>query len=190
MARLTKKKKQQKSKKMRKTYRHRNNRKLKGGCGPSGTCGLMQGGGCDCDSSKIITGGHCPCQDALKNTPPTTLISGGTNPYFNLSTTPYYSFNDHNQDPQDPLYLQNARLLKGGRKSKKSKKSKKNKKMIKGGIGYSDFLLGENNNHILSFGTTSGASLGSDLTMGKHIVDPAPYVQPVIEFGNHNRVLV
>ena len=37
MARLTKKKKQQKPTKMRKTYRHRNNRKLKGGCGPSGT---------------------------------------------------------------------------------------------------------------------------------------------------------
>ena len=105
-----------------------------------------------------------------------------------LFRSPYYNFNDHNQDPQDPLYLQNARLLKGGRKSKKSKKSKKNKKMIKG--GYSDFLLGENSNHILSFGTTSGASLGSDLTMGKHIVNPAPYVQPVGEFGNHNRVLV
>ena len=193
MARFTKNNKQRKSKKMRKTQRRRNNRKMRGGCGPSGSCSVMQtGGDCGCGMKldKSFTGGRCPCQDALNNTQKT--MTGGNNPYFNLNTTPYYNLNKYNLDPNDPSTVQNARLLKGGRKKSNKKSRKSRRKMMKGGagLGYTDFFLGPNTNSVLSFGTTSGAGFNANLAMGKDTVNPAPYVQPIGSFGQHNRILV
>jgi hypothetical protein len=81
----------------------------------------------------------------------------------------------------------------GGGKKHRKKASKKTKRMTGGlALSVSDPILGSNPNQpITSFGTTTGAFDFYNLSNMSSSVNPAPYVQPVLQmYGSHNQPLV
>jgi hypothetical protein len=137
-------------------------------------------------------GGGCGCNNDLK-----PWIGGDAE--ISGTKIPVYPLNSHEIDPINPNTLISARnlpdiVLVGGKGKKqkktetKNKTNKKNNKKMKGG----DALLGQNPNMpITSFGTTSGAYDFHNIMNFNNSVNPAPYVQPVLNmYGDHNNPLV
>ena len=133
-------------------------------------------------------GGGCACSG---NDTKMWKFSGG-------NSIELYPLADQDLNPQNfQLAGRNVPMLKGGGKKgvrKNRRRTSMRMKKMTGGLALtvSDPILGSNPNQpITSFGTTTGAFDFYNLSNMSNSVNPAPYVQPVLQmYGSHNQPLV
>jgi hypothetical protein len=140
--------------------RRRSEKKIKGGCGCSGSgqqpLSLFSGGG----RRKKMKGGSVLGPASLTN--------------YDTAYKYTYPLNIHNNDPLNPTELIDTRQLPnfsfwgGGRK----RKNRRTRRKMKGGLGNVDQTVSNYNSNTISnfaLGTTPGALVGTDIISGRPI---------------------
>ena len=155
--------------------RRRSQKKIKGGCGCTGsgqqTSSLFIGGG----RRKKMKGGSALGPASL--TP------------FDSAYKFTYPLESHDNDPLNPSELIDTRQLPnfsfwGGGK-RKGKKNRMTRKKMKGGFGNVDQTISNYNSNAITnfaFGTTPGALVGADIISGRPITGTNDLVRTNIPF--------
>jgi hypothetical protein len=113
--------------------------------------------------SNKIKGGSCGCQFKGGNFQPAYTNTHNAYPLANIG-----------KDPTSPNMQIAGRMLNGGSGNYRRKRSRK----MRGGLGFTDFLIGSTSSPLLSSGTTMGSGIDANVASGLGNINPSVLDQP------------